>query len=121
MLYCLNLKIILYILMAFSLLGFFLGSGLYTRVNLGLGLITMLLHLVLWNKQQINFFLSTYILSLIPMFFVNGVLTSFPVLIYNPKENLGIRVGTIPIEDFIYSYILNYMFISIFLLNKILY
>ncbi len=83
-----------------------MGGGLYTQVNLGLGLLTMLLHLLLWNKQQINFFLSTYILVLIPMSFVNGVLTSFPVLIYNPAENLGIRLGTIPIEDFIYAYIL---------------
>jgi lycopene cyclase domain-containing protein len=115
----LNLKPVLYTLIAFSLLGFFSGNGLYTRVNLGLGVLTMILHLVFWNKQQINFFLSTYILSLIPMFFVNGVLTSYPVLIYNPAENLGIRITTIPIEDFIYSYVLiGLVFLIYFRIDK---
>ena len=115
----LNLKPILYLLIGLCVLGLFSGGGLYTQINLGLGVLTMILHLIFWNKQQINFFLSTYILSLIPMFFVNGILTSYPVLIYNPEENLGVRIGTIPIEDFIYSYVLiGLVFLIYFKLNK---
>lgn len=38
------------------------------------------------------------------MFIVNGFLTSKPVVFYNNMEFSGIRVGTIPLEDFIYNY-----------------
>jgi len=46
-------------------------------------------------------------LLLLPFLIVNGVLTgSFidePVVWYNEQENLGIRIGTIPIENFVYA------------------
>jgi lycopene cyclase domain-containing protein len=52
-------------------------------------------------------FLSIYPLLLIPFFIVNGILTGTglqaPVVWYNDAENLGIRVLTIPVEDFVYA------------------
>ncbi len=52
-------------------------------------------------------FLSVYPLLLIPFFIVNGLLTGSciaqPVVWYNNAENLGIRIFTIPIEDFFYG------------------
>ena len=48
-----------------------------------------------------------YFVTLIPFFIVNGLLTgSFipeEVVYYNDAENLGIRLGTIPIEDTVYG------------------
>ena len=48
-----------------------------------------------------------YFVTLIPFFIVNGLLTgSFipeEVVYYNDAENLGIRLGTIPIEDAVYG------------------
>jgi lycopene cyclase domain-containing protein len=45
---------------------------------------------------------------LIPFFIVNGILTgSFiedQVVWYNNDENLGIRIGTVPIEDSVYAF-----------------
>jgi lycopene cyclase domain-containing protein len=54
-------------------------------------------------------------LILMPGFFaVNGILTGSlipsPVVNYNPDDFLGIRMGTIPVEDAVYGY-------SQFLLN----
>ena len=34
---------------------------------------------------------------------VNGIYTSLPTIRYSPKAILGIRLGTIPIEDFVYN------------------
>jgi len=34
----------------------------------------------------------------------NGYLTWRPIVIYNPEYFLGIRLGTIPVEDFFYGF-----------------
>jgi len=47
-------------------------------------------------------FILMYLVSLIPFILVNGLLTSLPVVWYNNYENLGLRLGTIPLEDLIY-------------------
>ena len=39
-----------------------------------------------------------------PFLLVNSVLTALPVVEYNPKAIFGLRVFTIPIEDFFYNY-----------------
>jgi lycopene cyclase domain-containing protein len=53
-------------------------------------------------------FYVTYLVILVPFFIVNSILTgSFierEVVWYNDSENLGIRILTIPIEDFAYGF-----------------
>ena len=47
---------------------------------------------------------------MIPFLIVNGALTGLflnqVVVWYNPLENLGIRILTIPIEDFFYAHLM---------------
>ena len=49
----------------------------------------------------------SFSIILIPFFIVNGLLTGSlidePIVWYNNHENLGIRIGTIPIEDAVYA------------------
>ena len=50
-----------------------------------------------------NFWLAMLI-TYLPFIIANGVLTGRPVVLYDDTLNLGIRIGTIPIEDFFFSY-----------------
>jgi len=36
----------------------------------------------------------------------NSILTGIPVVTYGPAHHLGIRIGTIPVEDFFYNFVL---------------
>ena len=62
----------------------------------------------LYTRQPwLSMFLLSFFVSMIPFFLVNGILTgSFienQVVWYDPGQNLGIRMFTIPIEDSVYN------------------
>ena len=67
-----------------------------------------------WFKKHLTHFTLAFLVALIPMFIVNGVLTAMPVVEYNPLENSGIRIYTIPFEDFFYFLLLFGMNVMIF-------
>ena len=79
----------------------------YTVVNFGLA-IGFTLIIRTYNLRLLQHFLLTFIVMLIPFFIVNGILTgswiSDEVVWYNNSENLGVRMGTIPVEDTISAY-----------------
>lgn len=43
-------------------------------------------------------------LTYVPFLIFNGLLTAIPIVVYNDAENWGVRVYTIPLEDFFYSF-----------------
>lgn len=78
----------------------------YTFLNAMVAAFLLGVHLLL-KRQWMGYFWLAYLVHLIPFLIVNGILTGAatpePVVWYNNAENLGIRAGTIPIEDFIYA------------------
>jgi lycopene cyclase domain-containing protein len=103
-----------------SLLGFgiYYIDKAYTGVTffaLGLFLAYQMLKL---KPRYMGRFYIAFLFTLVPFFIINGILTgSFiddEVVWYNNAETLGIRIGTIPIEDFFYGMLLILMNITVF-------
>lgn len=84
----------------------------YTTVDFSLFAL-LLIYALITKDTILNKFYITFLLVLIPFFIVNGLLTgSFipgEVVWYNNAENLGIRVGTVPVEDAFYAFSMLYM------------
>lgn len=84
-------------------------------------LAALLFYSYLTRNRQLPIFYITFLIILIPMFIVNGILTgSFidePVVWYNNSENLGVRLGTMPIEDIGYAFTM--LFGGIVLIEKL--
>ena len=95
------------LLLIFALVGIFNWDRAYTAVDTTFGII--ILSLVLWKRPELlSPFYLTFLVMLIPFFLVNGVLTGTGIegniVWYNDQENLGIRMGTIPVEDSVYAF-----------------
>jgi len=95
-------------------------TRIYTAIYLTVAILAILFASI--DKTQIlNRLYITFLIILIPFFLVNSVLTgSFivePVVWYNNSENLGIRIGTVPVEDI--SYAFGLILFNILLINKL--
>ena len=86
----------------------------YTFSVLLVGGIVFPLATLLLRRNALNIFFITYFVSLVPMAVVNGLLTCLPVVTYDNSQNLGVRIGSIPVEDFLYAAILLVMNISLY-------
>jgi lycopene cyclase domain-containing protein len=104
------------------LLVFFLGAisfnfeRWYTLIDLVFAFV-VLVSVYVAAPYILKRFYFTFLFMLIPFFIVNGILTGSgiegEVVWYNNAENLGIRMGTIPLEDMAYAF-------SLILLNLLL-
>jgi len=109
------LGVSLVLLVAFALTAYFFRERLYTFFNFFL--LTIYFGYTIFRnrfKQHLTKFYLTWLISLIPFLIVNGFLTALPVVEYNDAHNLGIRIFTIPIEDFFYFFLLLLMNLTIF-------
>jgi len=89
-------------------------TRLYSAVTFGLLAVLLILLLYYFRVDWLNRFYMAFMVSLIPFYIVNGLLTSIPVVLYNDAQNMAIRVGTIPFEDHFYSMALLLMNIGFF-------
>jgi lycopene cyclase domain-containing protein len=54
----------------------------------------------------------------VPFLIINTVLTALPVVEYNSKAIWGLRVGTIPLEDFFYNYAMLSFYLLVYRIGK---
>ncbi|MCW5910683.1 MAG: lycopene cyclase domain-containing protein [Cyclobacteriaceae bacterium] len=103
---------------AMLLLGSIHYTKWYTAVTFILLALFLALHRWVWKSGYLGKFYVAFIFILIPFFIVNGILTGTgieeQVVWYNDAENLGIRMGTIPVEDTFYGMLLLLMNVSVF-------
>lgn len=70
--------------------------------------VALYLLLLVWQwSGQVRLHYIVFISSGFGLFLIcNQFLTSLPIVTYAPSEHLGIRVGSIPVEDFAYNFVL---------------
>lgn len=108
-------RILNYVLMLVSvIILIFYHDRLYTLINFGTLFLLLILLQFVFKVKWMNRFYLAYLVSLIPFYIVNGILTSVPIVSYNNAENLAIRVGTIPVEDHFYLMSLLLMNVAFF-------
>lgn len=90
----------------------------YTFVTFLAAAVFLTFHLFVFNADYLGRFYVMYFATLIPFFIVNGALTGMftaePVVWYDDSRNLGLRLGTIPIEDMIYGLLMLLLNTSIY-------
>lgn len=81
--------------------------ALYTAVTFSLLALYIIVHQYYLKSNWLAYFLLAYGISLVPFLIVNGVLTGSwineQVVWYSPEHIIGIRIGTIPVEDTMYN------------------
>lgn len=89
-------------------------NKLYSLIAFSLVLSSILLFQYAFKVNWLGKFYRTYFISLIPFYIVNGILTSIPIVLYNNKQDMGVYVGHIPVEDHFYLMALLLMNIGLF-------
>lgn len=93
-------------------------SRLYTSVTFISTGSFLLLHRFVIRGGYMGRFYLMYLVTLVPFFIVNGLLTgSFipeEIVYYDNAQNLGIRLGTIPVEDMVYGLLMLLMNVTWF-------
>ncbi len=98
--------------------GLFNLNRLYTSVTFISTGFFLLLHVFWFKAMYLGRFFLMYFVTLIPFFIVNGLLTGAyipeEVVHYDDGQNLGIRLGTIPLEDMVYGLFMLLMNVTIY-------
>lgn len=108
------LKVIAGILIITGLINYNRMYTLWTFILTGSFIILVFMYKKHFRHFDATSFIISYSITLVPFLFVNGYLTSIPVIRYNDAENLGIKISTIPVEDVFYGMLLVMMNVVIY-------
>jgi lycopene cyclase domain-containing protein len=107
-----------YFTLAFILLCLTIAALYHNRaytlvVFLSLAIIFSVQLFVLKSNYLGKFYLS-WLVTVIPFLIVDGIVTGAPIVIYDDVQNMGIRIGSIPLEDLFYWMVHFILIISIY-------
>jgi len=105
--------------LVFLFIAVFNFDHIYTFVTFFSTFVFLVINTFFFKSEFMGkFYLSYLIIFFGPFLLVNGILTgSFiedQVVWYNNSENLSIRIFTIPVEDFVYGFLLYLMNVSLY-------
>jgi len=96
--------ILIILLIVFGAINYHKLYPFYTFISFA---ILLIIAKYILKTTWLHKFYWVYAVLLIPFLIVNGILTGTglenPVVWYNDNENLGVRIGTIPVEDTFYG------------------
>lgn len=99
-------SITFFFLLCTLFLGTYFSPKLYTMICFYFTAIVLSMQFFFFKNEWMGRFYLGYFVSLIPFLIMNGWLTgSFteePIVWYNDLHNMGIRIGTVPLEDSMY-------------------
>ncbi len=100
------------------LVGIVSWGRLYTSFTCIATSILIVTHYYSFRNTFRTFFYKTQLVSFIPFIMINGVLTGSitetPVVQYNKSEMLDIRFITIPMEDFVYCFMMLFAVVTVY-------
>ncbi len=102
----------------FFLIGVLFWNHAYTATTFLLCGGFWLYHYLYVEPTYRSRFYGGILVGYVPFILVNGVLTGAftrqPVVMYNPEEYLGVRLVSIPLDDFAYNFLLQSMVITLY-------
>jgi lycopene cyclase domain-containing protein len=109
-------RITLILALVLLVIGVFCWDRWYTSVTFFLCFVYLFYNY--FKRNDLSQIYFSYCFTLFFFFIVNGILTGSciesPVVWYNDAENLGIRLGTIPVEDVFYGFLMIAAIIQLF-------
>jgi lycopene cyclase domain-containing protein len=101
------------------LIAIFKFEQIYTSVTFLSTSVFLIIHIFFFKSDYMGkFYLSYLIIFIGPFLLINGILTGLfiqdQVVWYNNTENLSFRIFTIPVEDFVYGFLLYLMNVSLY-------
>ncbi len=106
------------LIIGFLFIAFMNWERLYTFSAAFLSAMLLIYHYLFISTSFLSRYYGAFLVSLIPFLLLNGVLTggftNEPVVVYNPEEFLGIRCISVPLDDFIYSFVYLLSVVSVY-------
>jgi lycopene cyclase domain-containing protein len=90
------------LILIFSAVIYLCRQKLFTSVCSLLLLFALLMRLWAGRRKSLSRFYLAFTISLVPFFIIYVILTSLPLISYDPQYITGIHIFTIPIEDLFY-------------------
>ncbi|MFX0025588.1 MAG: lycopene cyclase domain-containing protein [Candidatus Hermodarchaeota archaeon] len=112
-----------YIIITIGLIGFiplifFPAKGYSVIVGIVFCVTLILISALVFKKFQSSWTLIALFLSYIPFLIFNGIFTYLPIVSYNSDAIIGLRIISIPIEDFFYSFSLISLYLIFYFLFR---